>query len=64
MHRNIILSILLVLFVFASAVCWGYPAEGDIAPDVTYIDLDTAEDRTLYEQYEGHVVVLELFATW
>ncbi|MBN1592478.1 MAG: hypothetical protein JW941_04410 [Candidatus Coatesbacteria bacterium] len=63
MHRNIILSILLVLFVFASASAWAaMPNVGDVAPNVRYQDIDTEEDLWLYDEYAGSIVVLEMFA--
>ncbi len=60
MHRNILLSILLVAFIFASALAWGAPGEGDAAPDIRYQDLD-GNDVWLHEQYEDKIVVLSLF---
>ncbi len=65
MHRNIILSILLVLFVFASASVYGaVPNVGDVAPNVRYQDIDTEEELWLYDEYAGAIVVLEMTATW
>ena len=64
MHRNIISSILLVLFVFASASVWAMPNVGDVAPNVRYQDIDTEQEIWLYDEYPGAIVVLEMFATW
>ena len=61
MHRNILLSILLVLFVSASAVCWAVPEVGEDAPDVRYTDLD-GNDHYLFEQFPDQIVLLELFS--
>ena len=64
MHRNIILSVLLVLFLFASMSARALVSEGDIAPNVSYQDIDTGEQLWLYEQYAGAIVVIECSATW
>ncbi|MCD6328579.1 hypothetical protein J7M28_13650 [bacterium] len=65
MHRNLLLSILLVFVVFASSNVWAtMPSVGDTAANVRYQDIDTGEDLWLYDEYEGSIVVLEMFATW
>ncbi len=60
MHRNIILTVLLVALILSSTFVWGKPAEGDDAPNIRYQDLDE-NDVWLHEEYEDMIVVLELF---
>ncbi len=62
MHRNIIVSILLVALILTSALVWARPGEGDSAPDIRYEDLD-GNDVWLHEKYADKIVVLELFST-
>ena len=65
MHRNLILSVLLVLFLFASvSVRAALPNVGDVAANVRYQDLDTGQELWLYDQYPNSIVVLECWATW
>ena len=63
MHRNTILSILLVLFVFASASVWAAPDIDDDAPDFNFTDLD-GNTRSFHEEYSDTVVVLEWFSRY
>jgi hypothetical protein len=65
MHRNLILSVLLVLFLFTSVNLRAtIPNVGDVAPNVRYQDIDTAQELWLYDEYAGAIVVLECSATW
>ena len=64
MHRNLIFSILLVLFLFASVSLRAMPNVGDVAPNVRYQDIDTEQELWLYDEYPGAIVVLEMSATW
>lgn len=62
MHRNILLSILLVLFVFASASAYGVDID-DPAPDFDFMDLD-GNVKSFHEEFSDSVVVIEWFAYW
>ena len=66
MHRNLILSILLVsLLVFASlSLRAAVPNVGDVAHNVRYQDIDTGQELWLYDQYKGAIVLIECSATW
>ena len=58
MHRNLILSILLVMFVLMAGPALALIDEGDDAPDFRYEDLD-GNELWFHEEYEGRIVVLE-----
>ena len=62
MHRNLVLVLAIVAFVLATALSWAGPGLNDVAPDVRYMDLD-GNEVTLYEQYGGSILVLELLTT-
>ncbi|MBN2208599.1 MAG: hypothetical protein JW759_04830 [Candidatus Coatesbacteria bacterium] len=66
MHRNLILSILLVvlLAVASAPLRAALPNVGDVAANVRYQDIDTQEELWLYEEYAGSIVVIECSATW
>jgi len=63
MHRNIILTVLLVALMLASAVAWAAPGIGDDAPDFDFMDLD-GNVKSFHEEYSDTVVVVEWFAYW
>ena len=66
MHRNLILSILLVVFVVVASVPLraALPNVGDVAANVRYQDIDTEQELWLYDEYAGSIVVIECSATW
>ena len=60
MHRNVVLVLAIVAFVLATSLSWAGPNVDDVAPDVRYQDMD-GNEVTLYEQYAGEILVLEIF---
>ena len=63
MHRNILLTALLVVFVFASASVWAAPDIDDPATDFNFMDLD-GNVKSFHEEYPDTVVVMEWWAWW
>ena len=61
MHRNVLLTLLLVAFVLASTLAWAAPGVNDVAPNFRYQEITAGAEMNFYEEYQGCVVVLELF---
>ena len=63
MHRNILLTALLVTFMLASALVWAAPDIDDPATDFRFMDLD-GNYKYFLEEYPDTVIVLEWFGYW